>query len=205
MSPPPLPDFRLADSSTVDEIGDIIGHAFATDPVSLWACGNAKVVHRGLLELGRELYVRHGMSWFVSGAGGTFWLPPGASKETGLRFTAMMGQVILRHAGPRYAVRALQMDACFQKNRPKTPHYYLFAVGVLPAARGQGLGKALIRHTLREADERGFPTYLENSNPANTYLYQSLGFTPLPNISPAPGCPVVTPMWREPRHSNPVK
>ena len=56
------------------------------------------------------------------------------------------------------------------------PHYYLFALGVDPAAQGQGLGGALVRHMLSRADREGVPTYLETQCERNVALYERLGF-----------------------------
>lgn len=57
-----------------------------------------------------------------------------------------------------------------------TPHYYLFALGVLPSGQGKGIGTRLVRSMLERADRDGLPTYLETQSPRNVELYKRLGF-----------------------------
>ena len=57
-----------------------------------------------------------------------------------------------------------------------SPHYYLFALGVLPSSQGKGIGGKLVRTMLGRAQEENLPTYLETQNPRNVMFYQRLGF-----------------------------
>ena len=57
---------------------------------------------------------------------------------------------------------------------------YLAELYVIPARRGQGLGRALMEAALREAKERGADTMdigVDEPDLAARHLYQSLGFT----------------------------
>lgn len=56
------------------------------------------------------------------------------------------------------------------------PHYYLFALGVLPSGQGRGVGGQLVRRMLDRTDREGLPTYLETQSPRNVELYKRLGF-----------------------------
>ena len=56
------------------------------------------------------------------------------------------------------------------------PHYYLFALGVHPDARGEGIGRQLTRGMFERADREGRPVYLETQDARNVRLYESLGF-----------------------------
>jgi ribosomal protein S18 acetylase RimI-like enzyme len=67
------------------------------------------------------------------------------------------------------------------------PHYYLFAVGVLPSAQGKGVGGLLVRSMLERTDREKLPTYLETQSCRNVELYKRLGFNvaaeePFPKI-----------------------
>jgi len=55
-------------------------------------------------------------------------------------------------------------------------HWYLFALAVDPGRQRQGIGKALLRHLLTEADASGLPCYLDTTNQANLAYYAELGF-----------------------------
>jgi len=82
---------------------------------------------------------------------------------------------------------------------PKTPHYYLFAIGVLPQCKGQGLGTKLIQEVLRRCDEEGVPAYLENSKEENLPFYEGHGFKVQRQIRFATSAPPLWLMWRDPQ------
>ncbi|MEM9301917.1 MAG: GNAT family N-acetyltransferase [Pseudomonadota bacterium] len=185
---------RLATAADADELGKIIGDAFRHDPVSRWTLGTETAVAAVFAALTRELYLPRGHCLLDSGRGGTLWLCPGGRKTLSLPAQMRVSSRLLRHGGSLR--RALAVDATLRRERPVEPHFYLFSVGVLPAARGQGVAATLIRRTLAMADAIGLPAYLENSNPPNESLYRRLGFVPTKTFAPAPGCPSVTGMWR---------
>jgi len=54
--------------------------------------------------------------------------------------------------------------------------WYLSIVGVAPSAQGRGCGAALVRMTLREADEATAECYLETFEARNLSFYARLGF-----------------------------
>ncbi|MEM6957729.1 MAG: GNAT family N-acetyltransferase, partial [Myxococcota bacterium] len=97
---------------------------------------------------------------------------------------------------PHHGIRAAIVDHAMVSRRPTAPHYYLFAVGVLPEGRGKGLASALIRAGLDLADRDGVGAYLENSNPRNTPLYERFGFVAGTPFHANRGCPPLLPMWR---------
>ena len=79
---------------------------------------------------------------------------------------------------------------------PRSPHWYLYAIGVDPAHQGRGVGGALLRSRLARVDQEGAAAYLESSKLGNVPIYEHFGFQaavvpPLPN-----GAPVMTPMSR---------
>ena len=76
---------------------------------------------------------------------------------------------------------------------------YLFTIGTRKAARGKGLGKALIRPVLEACDREGLSAYLENSNPDNTGFYMSHGFEHMKLFEVGEGAPPLEAMWRKPR------
>jgi len=78
------------------------------------------------------------------------------------------------------------------------PHFYLFALGTAPEARGRGLAAALLRRVLDVCDADGLPAYLESSDPRNVPLYERHGFRVLSELEVVPGGPVIRPMWRDP-------
>ena len=70
------------------------------------------------------------------------------------------------------------------------PHYYIWYLGVSPAAQGKGLGTALIHHVQTLAKNENKPIYLETHKSTTVAYYQHLGFKLLAE-NPFPGHPLV--------------
>jgi N-acetylglutamate synthase-like GNAT family acetyltransferase len=99
---------------------------------------------------------------------------------------------------PREFVRASRGLNRVARLHPREPHWYLFAVGVVPEATGQSRGTALLEPMLERCDAQRLPAYLEASSEHNARLYARLGFERRDEVEVFPGVPV-RPMWREPR------
>ena len=189
-----------ADAEQWAQLGQVLGQAFAEDPVVSWALGSAASIGATFGRLARDVYLPRGICHLAAGQGGTMWLAAGQSKDLGLLSTLAAGWPLLRLGGVRHPWRALLVDIGMKGRRPSAPHMYLFAVGVTKSARGRGIGRRLLTPVLAKCDGARLPAYLENSSDRNTGLYESLGFrAAAPKFSPAPGCPPLLPMWREPR------
>jgi ribosomal protein S18 acetylase RimI-like enzyme len=83
------------------------------------------------------------------------------------------------------------------EEHPREPHWYLSTIGTRPAARGLGVGTALLEPRLARCDEVGLAAYLESSKEANIGFYESVGFTVTGTIR-IPNGPTLWPMWRRP-------
>ena len=67
-------------------------------------------------------------------------------------------------------------------------HWYLSVLGVDPSCQGQGLGGALLRPILDDADADGYPCYLETFEAKNAPFYQRHGFEVLvDDVEPSSG------------------
>ena len=191
---------QVADASVA---GAVLARAFTTDPVFGW-----------LLEGRRDLERRLGLVFgaFAAGAlhkkdaqvlvtpdrtAASIWLPPGGW-QTPVGEIVRHGPQLVRAFGPR-TPRALGLLNRVEKHHPKEPHWYLEAIGTVPDARGRGIGPTVLSPVLERCDEGGLPAYLESSNPRNIGFYERHGFRVLPLFELPAGCPVITPMWRDPR------
>jgi ribosomal protein S18 acetylase RimI-like enzyme len=183
--------------------GAVLGRAFTTDPVFNWIlAGTGRLEQR----------LTHAFTAFAVGAAhkpeaqvlvaaeraaASIWLPPG-------QWRAPMSEVVrqaprlLRAYGAR-SVRALRLLSVVEKHHPSEPHWYLEAIGTVPEARGQGIGPTVLTPVLDQCDAAGLPAYLESSNPQNISFYERHGFVTMPLFELPAGCPVITPMWRDPR------
>lgn len=126
------------------------------------------------------------------------WIPPGGtefSAEEDERFEPFMRTLL----GPRTS-EVMDLFQQFDDAHPHDrEHYYLSLLGTNPAARGRGLGMALLAENLRSFDAQGAPAYLESSNAVNLERYGRLGFKPVGSFRVGTAGPVITTMWREPR------
>jgi len=120
-------------------------------------------------------YVEFGVLWKIRGRdAGAAWLPP----EVAARFAEVDQATwaainpLTSDGGARYAAFWGWLGA----HLPSEPCWFLDVVAVAPAAQGQGLGRALVRHGLQRARAGGCPAFLETGNPRNVPFYESLGF-----------------------------
>ncbi|MWJ86787.1 N-acetyltransferase, partial [Clavibacter michiganensis subsp. michiganensis] len=88
--------------------------------------------------------------------------------------------------------------------RPGLPHWRLAEVGVGAAARGLGVGSALLAHGLARVDAEGSAAYLESSTERNRALYLRNGFAELGELAGLAGSRPVA-MWRSARVESPVR
>jgi GNAT superfamily N-acetyltransferase len=110
--------------------------------------------------------------------GAAVWMAPGARPT----LSGALGAGLLsmpRRFGWSGFKRSMNLNAWIEQARHRTvpsPHWYLMALGVDPAAQGQGLGAALVRPVLAEADTLGLGCYLETFSERNLAFYGKLGF-----------------------------
>ncbi len=205
-----MPDIQLPDSmrraAQADwrQVGGIIAEAFSEDPVNLWIFGNAAPMPTVFSALAKSVYLPRGFCQLSGdasgeGTGATMWSHSSADRELGLMATLALVAAVMGKGSKGAVKRALGASDLMQKEHPKAPHLYLFAIGTRKAARGKGLGKALMAPVLAAADRDRLPCYLENSNPANTGFYRSRGFERMKLFEAGPGGPPLEAMWREPR------
>jgi GNAT superfamily N-acetyltransferase len=93
--------------------------------------------------------------------------------------------------------KVTELIALLDAHHPHEPHEYLWFVGVVPAARGRGIGSALMAPVLQRADRAGVPAYLEATSPRNKALYERHGFRATAPITVG-GTPPIWPMYRPP-------
>jgi GNAT superfamily N-acetyltransferase len=180
------------------QIGDITAEAFSEDPFNLWLFGGGRALRPLFRIMARDVYLKEGFCHLHGDEAATMW----ATHESNLRFPPlslfqlMAAQMI--HGRKGAIKRGMAAGEALEKHHPHAPHIYLFTIGTRKAARGKGLGKAMLAPVLAAADRDGLPVYLENSNPANHGFYTSFGFEKIGEFSVLNESPPMAPMWREP-------
>ncbi len=109
------------------------------------------------------------------------WTKPGHAHPTlwkQIRTGFLLSRSVMlmsKQSRERFIRLMKQIDVLHRQLMPQ-PHWYLWALGVDPAHQGRGIGKSLLRPTLVQAREAGFPCYLETQTERNVAFYRKQGF-----------------------------
>jgi GNAT superfamily N-acetyltransferase len=197
-----MPQVRTATSHDSAEAGRILADGFHDDPVMSWVFQGGDELRSGKLRacfdfLCSEANIPLGATFLVD-AGCACWTPlPGKDDwppDRGARFIEMLHGRCDDADIQRLGVLASSME----EFHPAEPHWYLGSIATVRSRQGQGIGTALLHHSLAIVDDVGAPAYLESSNLRNVGLYERHGFRTTGQID-LPGGPSLTPMWRDGR------
>ncbi|GAB5451591.1 MAG: GNAT family N-acetyltransferase [Halioglobus sp.] len=193
-------DFTPVDSANEERTIEILAECFADDPVMNWSCNHPSTLVP-FFEITLEPFLQHNLSYLdKEERGAAVWLGPNQKLQWSYRPSNVWKMLSL--GGMKGVYRMARSGMVTEKYHPSEPHYYLFAIGALPSARGQGVGSSLISHVLRRCDDEGMPAYLENSKERNLGFYQGHGFEVMREIRFAKSAPPLWLMWRKPRDLN---
>jgi len=173
----------------------VLAHAFRDDPVMAALVPEGRrlerlttlftaLLHGAAFETGSVDLARRAGDDEILGVAA--WEGPGAAS---LPWRQLPGY--LAALGLPGVIRAAVLSSRLERHRPRSPHWYLSQIGVSPAARGLGVGGALLRSRLETLDVTRTTAYLESSTPDNRRLYRRLGFE---EIAPIRGIRGASPM-----------
>lgn len=173
--------------SDVETAADVLGAAFASDPVFVAILGSPDGDRvRGAFR--SEL--RGVPDWAVDVAtlddvlvGVGLWQPP----VHFLLKTAAAAATGLAALGPSASLRSMRHEAAVRRARPRGPAWHLSAIGVSSAARGRGVGGRLLRHRLDRLDVESAVATLEATTADSRRLYERHGFEPVDRVVGLPG------------------
>lgn len=174
-------DQRIRQATDADSkaVADILGSAFAEDPVFHWVCaGGAELCGRVFGAEHRQLYRFHDHVFInETETGAAMWLPPGVSPTVPIGFPMLgVALAMLRHGGFGSLQRGTRLNEKLAEHHLEEPHFFLHAIGARSGCQGRGIGSALLKHGLEVCDAAGYPAYLESSNIRNNPLYERFGF-----------------------------
>ena len=190
--------------SDLDAAAAVLADAFVDDPVTAVVVGGdpatrlARTHHffvgllRPVVAAGTVDVARHAGDPDVLGV--AIWEAPGA--RSGFGELVQQLPSFWRACGPGGLGRALATKRALERHRPRRAHWYLQEIGVGAAARGQGVGGALLGSRLAAVDEQGAAAYLESSTERNRALYRRHGFVDLAPVRGVDAAPMA--MWRAP-------
>jgi GNAT superfamily N-acetyltransferase len=176
---------------------DIFVRAFHDDPVMNWMSKHPDFLST-FYQITLPVFIPHGLTYIdEQGRGAAAWLGP--DQQLAWPVNPRNLWRMWRVCGPGGFVRFARSGLATERFHPSQPHYYLFLIGAVPEARGQGVGSQLISRVLRRCDDENVPAYLENSKRDNLAFYQGHGFQVINEIRFAKTAPPVWLMWREPQ------
>lgn len=182
--------------------------AFASDPLFTWVFPSSETRPAALRRFMRvpvEYGVRYGRVTASHDAKAVcVWIPPGP----GLTIPRMircgfLGIPFRVGFGPfaRFAGANGVMDKIHKRRVPES-HWYLLLVGVDPELQNRGVGSALVKEGLLQADQSSCPCYLETSEKRNLAFYERHGFVVLEEATLGKGGPLAWAMRREPQRGS---
>jgi ribosomal protein S18 acetylase RimI-like enzyme len=175
-----MPLVRKLLATDVEQAVTVLARAFESDPFVSWFVRRDARHDEGMrafFDLAiHELTLPFGECFVTDGIGGAaLWNPPG-TWSLGLLDKARLMPQFARVSGVGRLASVFFKTNPLTAAHPRDPHFYLFVLGVDPAAQGRGLGRALVAPVLARCDHEGIPAYLETSNEKNLAFYGSLGF-----------------------------
>lgn len=194
---PPL--VRNADTADVEALAAILADGFYDDPPMTWSFNGVHAIRPMMRLLAQRVYMPHGFATISQDENGAaMWLPANSREPFDVLTMVLSSIILARHGGLTAVTRSMKFGDFMNKHHPDEPHYYLFAIATTQAARGKGVGGALLKDGLARADADGVGTYLENSKEQNLGFYQAHGFEVLEEVRPVEGSPPLWRMFRKP-------
>ncbi len=201
-------DVVRLDDSRERAVGEMLGEAFAFDPIFVYVEPDEARRRTFLADFMTALTRRsHRLAeaWVTSPEvfGASLWKGPDLRSMSAAQ-RAMTGldriaEWLSPEAVERFDAVFDRVEAALEEDAPE-PVYYLGVLGVSPAHRGRGVGSRLMAPVLARADREGVPVTLETANPDNLPLYRRNGFEVMQEVTPsAADGPTVWTMKRNPR------
>jgi len=190
-----------ATSTDRNELAQVLGRAFETDPVWNWLFPDPSTKLRRSSQV-FQAYLRDCLKvgevfTTPDREGAALWKPPGKWKLGNAAILRSLPS-LLRAFGTRLPA-SLEIERKVEAQHPLQPHWYLSVIGTDPSAQGKGVGNALIRQVTDRCDQEGLPAYLESSKAENVPYYQRYGFEVTGETVLGDDGPTIWFMWRNPQ------
>jgi len=185
---------------------DVLVRAFDCDPFVDWVvrsdAGRQEGMRRFFTVCLRYYTMPFDEVWATRDIDGVaMWTPPPGTLKSGPSQQARFFWQAVRGMQLRNVPSRLSAFSEIERHHPRTPHYYLFFLGVDPERQGEGIGSRMLVSMLNRCDTEGMPAYLEATHAGLIPFYGHHGYQERPPILLPHGGPALYPMWRDPRPS----
>ena len=187
---------EIATDDKFDQVLSTTLLAFCADPFVRWAINDSYQYltrYSELFKASIKTAISNQTAYAATGFSGVaVWFSPGIYAEDQDIVKA------IQNLGP-CPLKDL-MEESFEKflsYHPQEDHWYMPFMGVEPSFQGQGIGSALLKHSLKECDRTQHLAYLEASSERNVAFYERHGFRVIGKFQVG-NSPQLFPMIREP-------
>ncbi|HVI47124.1 MAG TPA: GNAT family N-acetyltransferase [Chitinophaga sp.] len=98
-------------------------------------------------------------------------------KKVTLRSICRDIKLVMKITGLKNALKALDREKAISKVQGENKIYHIWYLGTFPHATGTGIGTALMKDLIQDAQKEGRPIYVESRIPKNTVWYEKRGFS----------------------------
>jgi GNAT superfamily N-acetyltransferase len=167
----------------IEKAAEVLGRAFFDDPFEVYMLPDDESRERlSSLRFARLLRYGHLFGKVYTTVNmpqaAAIWLPPGNWEMTEERLKQAGLLDIPSIIGSDAFQRLISVTDYIEPYHRKVParHWYLLIMGVDRSLQGRGLGGALLKPVLEQADADAMPCYLETFQPKNLPFYGRHGF-----------------------------
>ncbi len=190
-------DIKMAKIGDQESILDSMTCAFVQEPVFRWIYPEPQQYLAGIRgyvqAFGGRAFLHNTAFYIGDFFGAALWLSPGILPDEEGVLNAFN-----KNVSKERIEKVHELIEQMGKFHPTDPVWHLAVLGVDIAHQRNGIGGALLRHTLEFIDKEERVCYLEASSSENIPLYERYGFEAIGKIQ-IEDVPPVTPMIRQPK------
>ncbi|GLB64239.1 GCN5 family N-acetyltransferase [Dietzia sp. NCCP-2495] len=183
---------RPATSADAEVAATVLAEAFRDDPAWSMSLPDPATRPQRLEAYYRRQVRRHPERIDIAEdagrvVGALIWAAPvSGSRAAAVQRTLRRG--LRRIASRLPGGQGIRHELAVAELKPTEPHWYLGDIGASPAARGKGVGSALLTHFVGRADASDTPlAALEATSQGSRRLYERFGFEAVGQVPTRPG------------------
>lgn len=184
-----MKDVKSLEKKDINEASEVLARAFRDDDFTKYILDGKKKKHEKLARIFQvalkfgllygEVYTTENLEAICN------WFLPDQYKRPTWRWIRSGALGMLKEVGLNFLKREnpttdLREELRFE--HIKTPHWYLYAIGVDPKYQRKGYASALLKFMIENADRENIPIYLDTNTKENIPIYEHFGFKVLEKV-----------------------